>query len=547
MIRRATFACNHSLDKNNHPNVNRLYVFHSPFTLPDPALTATDQPTPEWLPDLIQLAPVGVLVLAAARDEAGAVVDFEVRWFNPKAQQIGTANSPLYQVGSRLLAVLPNLRESHFDRLLTLLQTGESFTEDNLADNHRYYRSTFVRFNDGIVIYYNENSALTTANSLERLLDSAPAAIMFFKAVRENGPIADFEWVMVNRRAVEITGLPTEQLVGHRLLVVHPHNRELGLFEAYVEVVEANTPYHAEVNYTQDGVNGWFSITAVRHDDGMLMHILDITNRKASELAVEQQSRQLQQVNRELRQMNENLQQFAYSSSHDLQEPLRKIQTLAELLRTNFAGTLGDSADLVNRMHSAAERMSVLVRDLLMFSRLGTLSQDFKPVNLSQTMAEVVRLRQRQVDRCQAIITVEALPTVRGDKVQLVQLFDCLLSNALKYQPAGQAPVLTVGAHWLTPSEAANVDGLHAHQPYWCLTFTDNGIGFDARYTERIFQMFQRLHARHSPYGGTGVGLAVARRIVENHGGFIQAHPRPDSSGSVFTVYLPGGEVSQAE
>ncbi|CCH00693.1 Phytochrome-like protein cph1 [Fibrella aestuarina BUZ 2] len=482
---------------------------------------------------------MGVVVTTSVRNESGEIVDFEVIWFNQKAVEIGTSNSPVYQLGARIMTLVPALRQSHLPRLRALVENQEAFTEAYESTAHRHFRNTYVPFNDGYVLYFDENTALTTATLLQRILDSTPAAIMFFKAIREGGTIVDFEWITVNRRAVEITGLSADQLLHRRLLDVHPHNRALGLFDAYVTVVETGEPYQTETNYARDGVNGWFTVAAIRHDDGIILHTLDITTRKQSELAVEEQSKRLQQMNRELRQMNENLQQFAYSSSHDLQEPLRKIQTFADLLRTNYAPQLGEGADLVNRMHSSAERISVLIRDLLMFSRLGVLSNDFRAVDLNTTVQEVISLRQQQIDQAGAILCVAPLPTIHGNKVQLVQLIDCLLSNALKYQPEGQRPQIDITsqpAGYISPA----IDDSPAPRRAYCqLTVTDNGIGFDPKHTERIFQMFQRLHSRNSPYGGTGIGLAVARRIVENHGGFITAQVRTDAPGSVFTVYLP--------
>lgn len=482
---------------------------------------------------------MGVVVTSSVRDANGVIVDFEVVWFNQKAVDIGSPGSPIYRIGARLMTLVPVLRTTHLPRLRALVETRDGFTEEYESTTHHHFRNTFVPFNDGYVLYFEENTALGTAKLLQRILDSTPAAIMWLRAIREASTIVDFEWVTVNQRALAITGLPADQLIHRRLLDVHPQNRALGLFDAYVRVVETGKPYQTETKYTQDGVSGWFTILAIRHDDGIILHVLDITSRKQSELAVEEQAKALQQMNRELRQMNENLQQFAYSSSHDLQEPLRKIQTFADLLRANYAAQLGDGADLVNRMYSSAERISVLIRDLLMFSRLGGLSKDFRAVDLNTTVQEVIRLRLQQIDQTGAMVCVAPLPTIHGNNVQLVQLIDCLLSNALKYQPEGQRPQIDITsqpADYLNPA----LDDSPALRRVYCrLTVTDNGIGFDPKHTERIFQMFQRLHSRNSPYGGTGVGLAVARRIVENHGGYITAQVRPDAPGSVFTIYLP--------
>ncbi|QJD79888.1 GAF domain-containing sensor histidine kinase [Spirosoma rhododendri] len=257
------------------------------------------------------------------------------------------------------------------------------------------------------------------------------------------------------------------------------------------------------------------------------------------EQRVSERTQELTYVNQDLLRSNENLQQFAYVASHDLQEPLRKIQSFSTLLDERFGDNLGDEGrDYLNRMCSAGARMSNLIRDLLAFSRIATRQQAFEPVSLSTIVAEVLRTLELTIAERDAQLTIGELPVVNGDESQLSQLLQNLLSNALKFTPAGQRPVVSVQARYCKRSELPPHLRPTSSAARFChLTVTDQGIGFDEKYTERIFQVFQRLHGKQQ-YVGTGVGLAICQRVVDNHGGSITAQSKP-GQGAVFSVYLP--------
>ncbi|WP_234733924.1 PAS domain S-box protein [Tellurirhabdus bombi] len=248
---------------------------------------------------------------------------------------------------------------------------------------------------------------------------------------------------------------------------------------------------------------------------------------------------ELSEANLRLQQSNENLQQFAYAASHDLQEPLRKIQSFGSLLQTHYAQNLSDGGlDLLQRSRAAAERMSLLVRDLLTYSRLTTQPGEYTSVNLSALVKDVLSDLELAIQEKEARITIDPLPRVLGNARQLTQLLHNLLSNGIKFHQPGDAPIIHVSSHVASVDEIYAIAELSTLRTYICLEVQDSGIGFDEKYLDRIFNMFQRLHGRER-YPGTGVGLALCRKVVENHQGYITAKSQP-GHGATFQVYLPG-------
>jgi light-regulated signal transduction histidine kinase (bacteriophytochrome) len=226
----------------------------------------------------------------------------------------------------------------------------------------------------------------------------------------------------------------------------------------------------------------------------------------------------------ELARSNAELEQFASIASHDLQEPLRKVRTFTQQLTVTDSDKLSEKGrDYLERANAAAERMQRLIEDLLKFSRVATHGRPFQPVDLRELVDGVVEDLELEVERAGAVVRVGELPTIDGDQPQLRQLIQNLVSNALKFCREGVIPEVDIDA--VTSEQSVQI------------TVRDNGIGFEPQYAGRIFRVFERLHGR-GRYPGTGIGLALCRKIAERHGGTIVAEGEP-GAGSTFTVTLP--------
>ncbi len=249
---------------------------------------------------------------------------------------------------------------------------------------------------------------------------------------------------------------------------------------------------------------------------------------------VEERTQELTLYSEELARSNRELEDFAFVASHDLQEPLRKIRAFGDRLHSNYAEQLGEKgADYLVRMKNAAERMSNLISDLLAFSRVTTRGKEFIEVDLNDILKEILNDLEIAIEESNAEICIDELPLVQADPSQMHQVFLNLLSNAIKFRRADTSPVV----HIAYKTEDIE-DGITKDVATWnVFIIKDNGIGFEQEFAEKIFVPFQRLHGR-SDYKGTGIGLAVCRRIVERHGGTISAQSEV-GSGTVFTIKMP--------
>ncbi|HEV3468033.1 MAG TPA: ATP-binding protein [Pyrinomonadaceae bacterium] len=250
--------------------------------------------------------------------------------------------------------------------------------------------------------------------------------------------------------------------------------------------------------------------------------------RRRAEVALRRSEAELKVFAAKLESSNRELQDFASVASHDLQEPLRKIQAFGDRLKTKYGDALGDGGrDYLERMQNAASRMQTLINDLLTFSRVTTKAQPFVAVDLREVAGGVVSDLEARVERSGGRVEMGEMLTLEADPLQMRQLLQNLIGNALKFHRPGEPPLVRV---WCERAASVAGDLCRIH-------VADNGIGFDEKYLDRIFTVFQRLHGRQA-YEGTGVGLAVCRRIAERHGGSITAASQP-GRGSTFLVTLP--------
>ena len=257
--------------------------------------------------------------------------------------------------------------------------------------------------------------------------------------------------------------------------------------------------------------------------------------RETLEQKVEERTRELRQANRELEISNAELQQYAFIASHDLQEPLRKIITFSRLVMERFISNIPEAFQYMNRVTVSAERMRNLINDLLSYSRLSD-TPKFNGCNLNGVLQEVVADLEVVIKEKDAVLRISELPVIEAIPDQMCQLFQNLISNALKFSRKDNTPLIRI---WSELTDDRSFSGAVAQgSGLYCRIFiADNGIGFDEIYLEKIFQMFQRLHGK-GEYDGTGIGLPIVKKIVQQHNGIITAISR-EGEGATFVLLLP--------
>lgn len=302
------------------------------------------------------------------------------------------------------------------------------------------------------------------------------------------------------------------------------------------EALEKGRSMHEGWRVRKDGSRFWGSIVITAlHDEknnvtGFTKVTRDLTERRSAEEKMLAYTLELEAQNREL-------EQFAYIASHDLQEPLRKIRTFTELVQQNISDQ-AFADKYFSKINASAHRMSELIRSVLAYSKISKDQELARPVDLNEVLGSVVSDYELLIEEKQAEIVYENLPAVTGVAVQLVQLFSNLVSNSLKFST--RHPVVRITSRPLSLDEI-NRDPSLVLSAYHEICVTDNGIGFDQQYEKKIFNMFQRLH-RKEQYAGTGIGLALCKKIVEAHNGAISAKSTP-GEGTVFCVTLPAASV----
>jgi PAS domain S-box-containing protein len=348
-----------------------------------------------------------------------------------------------------------------------------------------------------------------------------------------------------NRGAEKIKGYRADEVIGKNFRQFYT-DKDLaaGVPDSLLAEAEKNNrAQHEGWRVRKDGSKFWGSvvITALHDDNGNVIGFSkvtrDLTERKEAEEALKKSALEMEKKNRALDAMNQELASFAYVSSHDLQEPLRKIQTFATRIVETEEQTLSAKAkDYFGRMQNAALRMQRLIEDLLTYSRTNTAEKKFEPVNLNEIVNEVKADLKETFDSKHAVIHVGSLPTLNVIRFQIAQLITNIFSNALKFSKSDVPPEINMTHKIVNGSELDN-ERINPKKKYHQLSISDNGIGFEPEHKHKIFEVFQRLHGR-SEYSGTGIGLAICKKIVDNHNGLINAEGELDK-GATFTIYLP--------
>ncbi len=381
--------------------------------------------------------------------------------------------------------------------------------------------------------------------NLRETILQAPVAMCIFR-----GPKYTVE--LANEKMFEIMGKSQDQIQGKPVFEALPEAKDQGFEDLLEGVYISGIPFSAEnVPVTLprgekiETVYVNFVYSPYREVSGDITGILavavDVTDQVLSrnkiEEVVEARTKELASLNLSLQKSNSELAQFAYVASHDLQEPLRKISTFGLMLKDEISDKVSDKAILyLEKIHNSSMRMSKLIRDVLTYSEVGSDNKGFSEVNLDSLVQEILSDYEWKINKKKADVQLGHLPKLEASPLQMQQLFSNLVSNALKYAHTGRPLIVKIGVVDMTDEEKKN-EHVRKGVDYVKIQVRDTGIGFKEEYKNRIFNIFQRLHLK-SEYEGTGIGLAICNKIVENHQGWIHADGSTEE-GAVFNVILP--------
>ena len=377
------------------------------------------------------------------------------------------------------------------------------------------------------------------AEFYQSIVDHLPVGV-FVLHVEDHAVPSNFRFIYANPASETLLGIPRQRFVGKSLNEALPTVLTTALPEIYREVLHEQTIRDLDnIYYHGDGIQGYFQVQiSALSNDAILLVLHNVSEQKRIEEERKQTALALEIYNRKLEASNRELEEFAYVASHDLQEPLRKIMAFGDRLRSKYTTVLDDGGrDYLLRMQNAAARMQSLISDLLNLSRISTRGQPFEVVDLHAIVTDVLRDLETTMEQHGGAVEVSTLPTLAADPVQMRQLFQNLIGNALKFHEDGTAPFVKITSRL--------EHGANAAYPSYTIAVADHGIGFEEKYVDRIFQPFQRLHGAQR-YEGTGMGLAICRRIVERHGGVIRATSQP-GLGATFTISLPASQPTTEE
>ncbi|MDB5250462.1 MAG: domain S-box-containing protein [Segetibacter sp.] len=370
-------------------------------------------------------------------------------------------------------------------------------------------------------------------NLFDNILKNSSNGISVTEMIRdESGNVIDANTILANEAAIEYIGLPKEVFLAKTAVELDPNILDSTYGQSCLRTLATGEP--AISQYYMEITGRWQELTISKLDDDHLIHIFtDVTRVKEAQL-------QLERTVEELKRSNANLEDFAYAASHDLKEPVRKIRTFSNRIQHNLQGRLLEQ-DLhyFERMEKATERMQYLIDDLLEYSHVSSATDYSEEIDMNKKVEQVLEDLEVEIAEKQAQVIVGRLPVIKGHRRQMLQLFQNLLTNALKFGRPGVGPVIKISAALVKGENIGmpNVPEECRSRMYNLVEISDNGIGFQQEYADKIFKMFQRLHSK-AEYEGTGIGLAIVRKVVENHKGFIRADSEP-GQGTTFSIFLP--------
>jgi signal transduction histidine kinase len=377
-----------------------------------------------------------------------------------------------------------------------------------------------------------ENSEKDGSAFIDGILNASLDGIFVCSAIRnEHGKIEDLRMLIINPAFTRIRKIEKKDVIGKTYLSVFPSAKDIGMFDFYCKVIETSIPSQKEFHYIGPEVNAWFEVSAVKFGvDGLVVTFHDFTNLKMLQSELEQNIIKLENSNK-------NLEYFTFASSHDLKEPLRKVMLNTDQLKRKYAREFdSEGTKYLNGIQAGVERMTKLVDDLLTYSEISLNTSKPNTVDLNEVISEVITDLELHFIEKKATIHVDLLPALTGNQRQLYQLFINVIENSLKFSIKDLPVEINITSEKVIGKHAAiALPPAELEKLFYQVSITDNGIGFDEHYVQRIFNVFQRLNSR---FPGTGLGLAIAYKVMENHNGWINASSK-EGKGTIVTLIFP--------
>ncbi|GGB85227.1 PAS domain-containing sensor histidine kinase [Dyadobacter sediminis] len=506
--------------------------------------------------NLVQKATVGIIVMSdenmtveIVNDAYGKLID----------------KSPDELIGKSLFEIIPEA-EPYFRQIANKVRTeGKSFStfdQPYSIHNEGNRKSGFLNLicqqykepdgKEGIMVLCQDVTEQVIAQKkmeeseqrAHSIVESAPFPIGVYIG-------REMRIALANQAIIDVWGKGND-VIGKLYSEILPELDNQEIFGQLDHVFTQGKAFHARNQRVDIVVDGRlqsfyfnYSFTPLFDSEGHVYGVMNtaaevtdqVLARHKIEEIVAERTKELAEANSNLQRSNAELAQFAYIASHDLQEPIRKVSTFAQMLETNLQKTDERSLHYVSKIKDSAGRMLVLIRDVLAYSQLSKKAEMIKPIRLGQVMEEVKNDLDLLIEQKMAEIIYNDLPVIEGVPLQILQLFANLITNALKFSRKDVSPVIAVSCTVLEKSRHAHYQLPFTKGTYYELEVKDNGIGFRQEHAEQIFNIFQRLHGKNE-YEGTGIGLAMCKKIVQNHHGHIYATSNPEG-GAIFHVILP--------
>jgi signal transduction histidine kinase len=492
--------------------------------------------------NILQFSSNAISVSEMIRNESGKIIDMKTILVNDAAVRLTGIPKEQY-LAKTAVELDPNFVGSpYFNLCVQCMETGvPALTQYYLETPGRWMEVSVSKMDDNRQIYiFTDVTSIKqaqidlerSANQLQTIINRAQSGIFTAAPVRNaEGKVFDFKFVIVNDTLASYLNQKAEDLVGETGSKWFTGYKTNGLFELFYDTYVNNKVNRFDFHYSADGIDAWMDMLCTRFDGEILVTFTDFTPVKKLQLETEE-------LVEALKRSNTNLEEFAHAASHDLKEPIRKIHFFSTQIRGKLEGILGEEESrLFSRMENATERMGALVDDLLRYSYVSMTPHEMEQVDLTVKIRNVLNDLELLVMQKDPRIEIGPLPTINGYRRQLQQLFSNLIGNALKYSRPDVAPLIRITSRIVSGQEFEIVSPADREKQFHLVDVTDNGIGFEQENAEKIFQMFQRLHGK-SEYSGTGVGLSIAKKVVENHNGYIWAESEP-GKGATFRILLP--------